>query len=145
MHCMSLSSDLWTSVESMLVLTSVSTPPLGLLARSARCISYPRMENLCVLWRWVSWMQQMLIFFFFFFFPFEELLKFKFLSSHPFCIPMHDAKCLVTGSSTLSSPGHQKRIRAAVSRIGWALLRLRARRRPTLAAAHQDDTTTIQR
>ena len=76
---------------------------------------------------------------------FEELLKFKFLLSHPFCIPMHDAKCLVTGSSTLSSPGHQKRIRAAVSRIGWAPLRLRARRRPTLAAAHQDDTTTIQR
>ena len=74
---------------------------------------------------------------------FEELLKFSFLLSHPFCIPMHDAKCLVTGSSTLSSPGHQKRIRAAVSRIGWALLRLRARRRPTLAAAHQDDTTTI--
>ena len=76
---------------------------------------------------------------------FEELLKFKFLLSHPFCIPMHDAKCLVTGSSTLSSPGHQKRIRAAVSHIGWAPLRLRARRRPTLAAAHQDDSTTIQR
>ena len=76
---------------------------------------------------------------------FEELLKFKFLLSHPFCIPMHDAKCLVTGSSTLSSSSHQKRIRAAVSRIGWAPLRLRARRRPTLAAAHQDDTTTIQR
>ena len=35
---------------------------------------------------------------------FEELLKFKFLLSHPFCIPMHDAKCLVTGSSTLSFP-----------------------------------------
>ena len=76
---------------------------------------------------------------------FEELSKFKFLLSHPFCIPMHDAKCLVTGISTLSSPGHQKRIRAAVSRISWAPLRLRARRRPTLAAAHQDDTTTIQR
>ena len=72
-------------------------------------------------------------------------MKFKFLLSHPFCIPVHDAKCLVTGSSTLSSPGHQKRIRAAVSRIGWALLRLRAQRHPTLAAAHQDDTTTIQR
>ena len=41
---------------------------------------------------------------------FEELLKFKF--------PMHDEKCSMTGSSTLSSPGHQKRIRAAVSRTG---------------------------
>ena len=76
---------------------------------------------------------------------FEELLKFKFLLSHPLCIPMHNAKCLVTGSSTLSSPSHQKRIRAAVSRTGWAPLRLRARRRPTLAAAHQDNTRTIQR
>ena len=69
-------------------------------------------------------------------------MKFKFLLSHPFCIPMHDAKCLVTGSSTLSSPGHQKMIRAAVSRIGWALSRLGARHRPILAAAHQ---TTLQR
>ena len=42
----------------MLVLTSVSPPPLGLYARSTRCISYPRTENLCVLLRWVSWMQQ---------------------------------------------------------------------------------------
>ena len=140
MYSVSAFSDLWTSVDGMLVLTSVSNPPFGLSARSTRCISYPRMENLCVLLRWVSWMQQTSIFL-----CFEELLKFKFLLTHPFCIPMHDAKCLVTGSSTLSSPGHQKRIRAAVSRIGWALLRLRARRRPTLAAAHQDDTTTIQR
>ena len=141
MYSMSAFSDLWTSVDGMLVLTSVSTPPLGLSARSTRCISYPRMENLCVLMRWVFWMQQTSIFLL----CFEELLKFKFLLTHPFRIPMHDARCLVTGSSTLSFPGHQKRIRAAVSRIGWALLRLRARRRPTLAAAHQDDTTTIQR
>ena len=61
---------------------------------------------------------------------FEELLKFKFLLSHPFCIPVHGAKCLVTVSSTLSSPSLQKRIRAAVSSVGWALLRLRARCRP---------------
>ena len=67
---------------------------------------------------------------------FEELLKFKLLLSHPLCIPMHDAKCLVTGSCTLSSAGHQKMTRSAVSRTGWGLLRLRARRRPTLAAAH---------
>ena len=140
MYSVSAFSDLWTSVDGILVLTSVSTLPLGLSARSARCISYPRMENMCVLLRWVSWMQQTSIFLLF-----EELLKFKFLLSHPFCIPMHDAKCLVTCSSTLSSPGHQKRIRATVSRIGWALLRLRAQQCPTLAAAHQDDTTTIQR
>ena len=53
-------SDRWTSVDGMLVLTSVSTPPLGLSAqstrcissaRSTRCISYPRMGNLCVLLR----------------------------------------------------------------------------------------------
>ena len=98
MHSMSTSSDLWTSVDGMLVLTSVSTPPVGLCGRSARCISYPRLESLCVLLRWVSWMQQKSIFF-----RFEELLKFKFLLSHPFYIPMHDAKCSVTGSSTLSS------------------------------------------
>ena len=42
----------------MLVLTSVSTSPLGLSARSTRCILYPQMENLCMLLRWVSWMQQ---------------------------------------------------------------------------------------
>ena len=112
MYSVSAFSDLWTSVDVMLVLTSVGTLPLGLSARSTRCISYPRMENLCVLLRWVSWMQQTSIF------CFEELLKFKFLLMHPFRIPMYDAKCLVTGSSTLSSPGHQKRIRAAVSRIG---------------------------
>ena len=53
------------------------------------------------------------------FLRFEELLKFKFFLSHPFCIPVQDMKCLVTGSSTLSSPGHQKRIRAAVSHIGF--------------------------
>ena len=38
------------------------------------------------------------------FLHFEELLKFKFLLSHPFCIPMHDAKCLVTGSSVPPLP-----------------------------------------
>ena len=91
MYSVSAFSDLWTSVDGMLVLTSVSTPPLGLSAQSTRFISYPWMENLCVFLRWVSWMQR-----------FEELLKFKFLLSHPFCIPIHDAKCLVTGSSTLS-------------------------------------------
>ena len=63
--------------------------------------------------------------------------------SNSFCIPMHDAKCLMTVASTLSSPGHQKRIRAAVSRVGRALLRLRARRRSTMAVAHKDNTTTI--
>ena len=62
MYSVSAFSDLWTSVDGMLVLTSVSTPPLGLSARSTRCISYPRMENLCVLLRWVSWMQQTSIF-----------------------------------------------------------------------------------
>ena len=58
MYSVSVFSDLWTSVDGMLVLTSVSTPPLGLSARSIQCISYPRMENLCVLLRWLSWMQQ---------------------------------------------------------------------------------------
>ena len=62
MYSVSAFSDLWTSVDGMLVLTSVSTPPLGLSARSTRCISYPWMENLCVLLRWVSWMQQTSIF-----------------------------------------------------------------------------------
>ena len=38
------------------------------------------------------------------FLRFEELLKFKFLLSHPFCIPMHDAKWLVTVSCTLPPP-----------------------------------------
>ena len=75
------------------------------------------------------------------FLRFGELLKFKFLSSHPFCIPIHDAKCWTTSSSTLSSPGHQKRIRATVSCTGWAFLRLRAQCRPTRVVAHQDDTT----
>ena len=139
MYSVSAFSDLWTSVDGMLVLTSVSTPPLGLSAQSTRCISYPRMEKMRVVEMGLLNAADVN------FLCFEELLKFKFLLSHPFCIPMHDAKCLVTGSSTLSSPGHQKRIRAAVSRIGWAPLRLRARRHPTLAAAHQDDTTTIQR
>ena len=74
---------------------------------------------------------------------FEEL--FKFLLSHPFCIPVHHAKFLMTGSSTPSSPSHQQRVRAAVSGIGLTLLRLRARRRSTLAAAHKNNTTTIQR
>ena len=140
MYSMSTFSDLWISVDGMLVLTNVHTPPLGLSVRSARCISISldgesvRAVEMGLLDAAdVDYLR------------FRELLKFKFLLSHPFCIPMHDAKCLVTGSSTLSSPGHQKRIRAAVSRIGWALLRLRARRRPTLVAAHQDDTTTIQR
>ena len=139
MYSVSAFSDLWTSVDGMLVLTSVSTPPLSLSARSTRCISYPQMENLCVVEMGLLDAADIN------FLCFEELLKFKFLLSHPFCIPMHDVKCLVTGSSALSSPDHQKRIRAAVSRIGWAPLRLRARRRSTLAAAHQDDTTTIQR
>ena len=40
MYSLSAFSDLWTSVGGMLVLTSVSTPPLGLSARSALCISY---------------------------------------------------------------------------------------------------------
>ena len=40
------------------------------------------------------------------FLRFEELLKFTFLLSHPFCISMHNAKCLMTGSSTMSYPGH---------------------------------------
>ena len=59
---MSAFSDFWASVDGMLVLTSVSTPPLGLSARSTQCISYPRMENLCVLLRWVSWMEQTSVF-----------------------------------------------------------------------------------
>ena len=46
MYSMSASSDLWTSVDGVLVLTSVSTPPLGLSARSTRCISYPQVKNL---------------------------------------------------------------------------------------------------
>ena len=62
MYSVSAFSDLRTSVDSMLVLTSVSTPPLGLSAWPTQCISYPRMENLGVLLKWVSWMQQMSIF-----------------------------------------------------------------------------------
>ena len=54
MYSMSAFSDLWTSVDGMLVSISVSTPPLDLSARSTRCISYPWMENLCVLLRKVS-------------------------------------------------------------------------------------------
>ena len=33
-YSISVSSDLWTSVDGMLVLTSVNTPPLGLSAQS---------------------------------------------------------------------------------------------------------------
>ena len=39
MYSVSAFSDLWISVDGMLVLTSVSIPPLGLSALSARCIS----------------------------------------------------------------------------------------------------------
>ena len=80
MYSMSASSDLWTSVDGMLVFTRVSTPPLGLSARSTRLTDirlYPLLENLCVLLRWVSWMQQTSIFFF------EELLKLSFFCRTP--------------------------------------------------------------
>ena len=46
MYSMSAFSDLWTSVDGMLVLKSVSTPPLGLSARWTWYISYPWMGNL---------------------------------------------------------------------------------------------------
>ena len=51
-------SDLCTSVGGMLVLTSVNTSTFGLSARSTRCISYFRVDNLCVLLGWISWMLQ---------------------------------------------------------------------------------------
>ena len=136
MYSMPAFSDLWTSVDGMLVLTSVSTPPLGLSALSARRILYSRMENLCVVLRWVYGCSRRQCF------AFGGSTGVQVSLSHS-CIPMHDATCFMTGSSALCSRGHQKRTRTAVSRTGWSLLRLRPQRHPTLAAAHQDDTTTI--
>ena len=100
MYSTSTYSDLWTSVDGMLVLTSVSTPLLGLSARSTRCISYPQMENLCVLLRWVSWISQTSIFCFcvlcfLFLLRFEELLKSQVSFVAPF---LHSsARCEVFG------------------------------------------------
>ena len=70
----------------------------------------------------------------------KELFKFQFILCHSFCFPVSFTKQLAR-HPTLLSPSLGKRVRVAVSSIGWTPPRHRCGRRPILAKIQRGDPT----